>query len=63
MDKLMVISSGEGYYSAMVATGLTRGDQVGTFELPELPVPATHIYLFFESLDQRYYSDSICLEI
>ena len=62
-DNLMVISTGEGKYSAMVATGLTRGDRVGTFELPELTVPATHIYLFFESLDQRYYSDSLCLEI
>lgn len=62
-DKLMVISSGGGKYSPMTATGLKRGDLGGTFELPPLAFAATHIYLFFESLDQRYYSESVCLEI
>ena len=60
---LMVISAGEGKYSAMKATGLTRGTIDGTFDLPALASPATHIYLFFESLDQRYYSESICFQI
>jgi hypothetical protein len=62
-DQLMVISAGEGKYSDMKATGLTRGNAGGTFELPVLASPATRIYLFFNSVDQRYYSESVCLEI
>ena len=62
-DKLMVISAGDGKYSDMKATGLKRGNLGGTFELPPMALPASHIYLFFESLDQRYYSESVCLEI
>jgi len=62
-DKLMVISAGVGNYSDMMDTGLRRGDLGGSFELPELKSAASHLYLFFESLDQRYYSKSICLEI
>lgn len=62
-DQLMVISYGEGNYSDMQSTGLTRGNLGGSFELPSLKSPATHLYLFFESLDQRYYSESVCLEI
>lgn len=62
-DKLMVISKGEVKYSDMIATGLKRGDLGGTFELPASASPATHLYLFFESIDQRYYSESACLEI
>jgi hypothetical protein len=62
-DKLMVISAGEGNYSDMMNTGLKRGDLGGSFELPELEASASHLYLFFESLDQRYYSESIGIEI
>jgi len=62
-DKLMVISAGEGRFSELKATGLKRYDLGGTFELPEMASPATLVYLFFESLDQRYYSESVCLEI
>jgi len=62
-DKLMVISEGEGKYSDMMATGLKRGDLGGVFELPQQASSATHIYLFFESVDQRYYSESVCFEI
>jgi len=61
--QLIVISAGEGNYSELKATGLTRGNCGGTFELPALASPVTHIYLFFESVDQRYYSESICFEI
>ncbi|HET6556791.1 MAG TPA: hypothetical protein VFG54_05715 [Prolixibacteraceae bacterium] len=60
-DKLMVISAGEGSFSEMMATGIKRVDLGGTFELPELALTATHIYLFFESLDQRFYSESVCV--
>jgi len=60
---LLVISAGEGKYSDMKATGLTRRTIDGTFELPALASPATHVYLFFESLDQRYYSESVCFQI
>ena len=62
-DPLMVISAGEGKYSDMKDTGLVRGNLGGTFELPALASPATHVYLFFNSLDQRYYSESVCCEI
>lgn len=62
-DRLMVVSAGDGQYSDITSTGLIRKSLGGSFELPALEVPATHLYLFFESLDQRYYSDSICLEI
>lgn len=62
-DKLMVISSGDGKYSDIEFTRLTRRDLNGTFELPELASAASCIYLFFESIDQRYYSQSICLAI
>lgn len=62
-DQLMVVSSGEGKYSEIIPTGLIRLNLNGTFELPELAVAATCIYLFFESMDQRYYSPSVCLAI
>jgi len=62
-DKLMVISYGEGKFSEIKDTGITKWSLDGTFELPELDTPASHIYLFFESQDQRYYSDSMCFEI
>jgi len=60
---LMVISAGEGLYSPILATGLTRGTLGGTFELPSLAGTASHVYLFFESLDQRFYSESVCFEV
>ena len=60
---LLAISAGEGKYSNRKDTALMRGNLGGTFELPELASPATHVYLFFESLDQRYYSESVCFEI
>ncbi|HLN72940.1 MAG TPA: hypothetical protein VK205_06575 [Prolixibacteraceae bacterium] len=62
-DRLMVVCAGEGHYSDIINTGLIRKSLGGSFELPALEVPATHLYLFFESMDQRYYSDSVCLEI
>lgn len=62
-DRLMVISAADGQYSDISSTGLKRMDLGGSFALPELALSATHLYLFFESLDQRYYSNSICLEI
>ena len=62
-DQLMVISAGDGQYSPIKAAGLVRGNLGGTFELPALASSATHVYLFFNSLDQRYYSESVCFEI
>lgn len=62
-DPLMVISAGDGNYSDMKDTGLVRGNLGGAFELPKLASPATHVYLFFVSLDRRYYSESVCYEI
>jgi hypothetical protein len=62
-DELMVISSGDGQYSDIKATGILRGNLNGSFELPELSAPATHVYLFFASKDRRDYSESICFEV
>ena len=62
-DELMVISAAEGSYSELTATGILRKNLMGTFELPSLPHPATHIYLFFASMDRSYYSVSVCYEV
>jgi hypothetical protein len=62
-DQLMAISTAEGKYSDIKATGIKRGDLGGSFELPQLDTAASHLYLFFESIDQRYYSESACFEI
>jgi hypothetical protein len=62
-DELMAISSGQGAFSEIRATGIRRGDNGGSFPLPELPVPASHLFLFFASLDRRNYSESLCFEL
>jgi hypothetical protein len=62
-DELMVISAGDGQYSEVKATGILREQLNGSFELPELFAPATHVYLFFESKDRKNYSESICFEV
>lgn len=62
-DELLVISAADGLYSAITETGILRGNLNGSFELPETPMAATHIYLFFTSQDHRNYSESVCFEI
>ncbi|HEY3370950.1 MAG TPA: hypothetical protein VGK10_08890 [Prolixibacteraceae bacterium] len=62
-DELMVISAADGQYSKITGTGIERNALGGKFELPVLPVGATHIYLFFGSLDHRDYSESVCFEV
>ena len=62
-DELMAISAADGQYSDILITGILRGSLGGSFELPGLPTPATHIYLFFGSRDRRNYSQSVCFEI
>lgn len=62
-DELMVISAGEGEYSGITETGITREMLGGSFELPLLNKEITHLYLFFGSRDRRDYSESRCLEI
>ena len=62
-DELMAISAGNGNYSYLTSTGLVRGLMNGSFELPQQPADATHIYLFFASGDRRDYSESACFEI
>ena len=62
-DELMVISGADGHYSEITATGLERRALGGRFELPVLPAPATHIYLFFGAKDRRDYSESVCFEV
>lgn len=62
-DELMAISSDQNSFSEIKSTGIRRGDCAGTFELPELPSPASHLFLFFGSLDRRNYSESVCIEL
>ena len=62
-NELMAIGAAEGQYSDIVETGILRGHLHGSFELPELPTPATHVYLFFGSKDHRDYSESVCFEV
>ena len=62
-DELMVISAGGGLYSALLETGIERNALGGSFELPALEDPATHLYLFFGSQDKQEYTESVCLEI
>lgn len=62
-DELMVISAADGHYSEITTTGLVRSALTGSFELPAQPVAATHVYLFFGSLDRRDYSESVCFEV
>lgn len=62
-DELMVIASGEGQYSDIGSTSIHRGENMGSFELPELKSAITHLYLFFGSLDKRHYSGSVCFEV
>jgi len=62
-DELTVVSSVDGHYSDILETGILRGQLTGSFKLPKLPAPATHIYLFFGSSFHRDYSESVCFEI
>lgn len=62
-DELLVVSAGDGNYSDILETGIVRGQLNGSFELPQLPSPTTHIYLFFGSKDHRDYSESVCFEV
>lgn len=62
-DELLAISSGEGFYSEIKNTGIRRGDQQGSFELPAMEVEATHLYLFFGSLERAKYTESMCFEL
>ena len=63
MDELLVISAGDGQYSKITGTGIERDALGGSFTLPGQPDRATHIYLFFGSLDHRDYSESVCFEV
>jgi len=62
-DELMFISAADGSYSELTYTGIVRLDLNGSFELPQLPIAATHLYLFFGSKDRQDYSESVCFEI
>lgn len=62
-DELLVVSAGGDLFSTIKYTGIRRGDLKGSFELPELKAPATHLYLFFSSLERTNYSESVCVEL
>jgi len=62
-DELLAISTDNDQYSDVQVTGITRGSLGGSFTLPSLKAPATHLYLFFASEDRKQYSGSACFEI
>lgn len=62
-DELIVVSTGQGMFSDILETGIARGMLHGSFELPNLDVQASHLYLFFGSRDRRNYSESRCYEL
>ena len=62
-DELMAFSSNGRIFSKILATGIHRSGMGGTFRLPELHFPATHLWLFFASEDKEGYSASQCFEL
>jgi hypothetical protein len=62
-DDLMMVSYVNGVYSVLSPSGLKRSAQSGSFTLPVKPVDATHVYLFFASIDKLDYTESVCFEI
>lgn len=62
-DELMVVSAGEGKYSEILNTGILRGKKGGSFHLPPLKTEASHLYLFFGSMDRKNYSESECFAL
>jgi hypothetical protein len=62
-DELLAVSAGDGNFSPIKNTGIKRGELKGSFELPQAKTVATHVYLFFASLDRNKYSESICFEL
>lgn len=62
-DELMAVSSAQDEYSAILSTGIIRGDLGGTFHLPVLKAEATHLFLFFASSDRTNFSNSVCFVI
>ena len=62
-EELMVVSSANGKFSQVTATGIARGAMNGSFALPQHPTTATHIYMFMASRDREEYSESLCFEV
>ncbi|HET6557034.1 MAG TPA: hypothetical protein VFG54_06935 [Prolixibacteraceae bacterium] len=62
-DELMAVSAANDEYSSIISTGIKRGDLGGSFLLPALKAPATHLFLFFASNDRNNFSNSVCFEI
>jgi hypothetical protein len=66
-DELMAVSSVDGQYSEVKATGIKREAKGGTFELPAFPMaPAPgplHLYLFFGSEKRNGFTGSVCFEL
>ena len=66
-DELMAVSSADGQYSDVMATGIKREAISGTFELPAFPTPhapgPVHLYLFFASANRKGYTGSDCFEL
>ena len=66
-DELLAISSVDGQYSEVMATGIKREAKGGLFELPAFPMPQAqgpvHLYLFFGSEKRNAYTNSACFEV
>lgn len=57
-DELMAISYQASGFSPLMATGIQRKDQEGTFVLPAVNQYAQYLFLFFASEDRHCFSDS-----
>ena len=66
-DELMAISSVDGQYAEVKATGIKREAIGGLFELPAFPMPQApgpmHLYLFFASTNRKGFTGSVCFEV
>ena len=62
-DELLAVCSVNDEYSNIISTGIIRGDLGGSFPLPALKAPATHLFLFFASDDRENFTESVCFEI
>jgi hypothetical protein len=66
-DELMAVSSADGQFSEVMATGIKREAKGGSFELPAFPMPQApgpvYLYLFFGSANRNSYTGSVCFDM
>lgn len=62
-DEWMAMSYAGGKFSAIIATGLKRSGQHGSFTLAAKPANASHVFFFITSANKEQFSESIGVEI